>query len=161
LLFAPFVKKSLRFVIPLVLVVLAVFFWRVTHPTLSDEEQIRQSLDGIAAQASHKSAKGIISYLSKDFQIDGTKKSDIQNQLTYAMLSKAAIEMKIGPSQVQVEGDTATTKGSYNLGLKQEFNSPIQNYTSDFTLKWKREDGQWKISNADGNKLPPGIMGSF
>ncbi len=154
-------KKSLRFLIPLILVVVVVLFWRWRHPTLSDEDQIRQSLDGIATQVSHKQAGGVVSFLSKDFQLDGTKKSDLQKQLTLGMLSYASVDASISPSEVQVNGDTAITKGHYTLGMKQEFNSPAQNYSSDFTLHWKREDGQWKISNADGNKLPPGLIGSY
>lgn len=93
--------------------------------------------------------------------MDGTKKGQIQKQLAYGLLSYAVIEATISPSQIEVKGDTATTKGRYNLGLKQEFTSPAQNYSSEFTLQWKREDGQWKISNADGNKLPAGLMGGF
>ncbi|BCM89676.1 hypothetical protein IAD21_01523 [Abditibacteriota bacterium] len=154
-------KKSLRFLIPLILVVFAVLFWRWKHPTLSDEDQIRQSLDGIASQVSHKNSGGVTSFLSKKFQLDGLKKSDIQKQLTIGMLSYATIEATISPSQIKIDGDTATTTGHYNLGMKQEFNSPVQNYSSEFTLQWKREDGQWKISNADGNKLPPGLTGGY
>lgn len=154
-------KKSLRLLIPLVLVVLAVLFWRWTHPALSDQDQIRQAMSGLATQVSNKSAKGIVSYLSDDFQMSGVKKGQIQKQLVYGLLSYAAVEAKIDPSQIEVNGDTATTKGNYNLGLKQEFNSPVQNYSSEFTLKWKRENGQWKISNADDNKIPPGLMGGF
>ena len=154
-------KKSLRVVIPLVLVVLVGLFWRWTHPVLSDQDQIRGALDGLAAEVSHKSAKGIVSYLSEDFQIDGAKRGQIQKQLVYGLLSYAAIDATISPSQIEVHGDTATTKGHYNLGLKQEFNSPAQNYSSEFTLRWKRENGQWKISNADGNKLPSGLTGGL
>lgn len=152
-------KKPLRFLIPLIIVVLAAFLWRWTHPKLSDEDQIEQALNGIATQVSHKSAGGIASYLSKDFQIDGIKKGDIQKQLAYGMLTYASIKMGIAASRIEVNGDTATTKGHYDMGLKREFSSPEQNFEADFSLKWKREDGQWKISNADGNRIPPGLSG--
>ena len=131
--------------------------WRATHPALTDEQQIQAALDGIATQASHKSAGGITSFLAKDFQLDGMKKSDLQKQLTIGMLNFRVVNMKISGVQVQVNGDTATTRGRYDLGLKTEFTSPEEKYASDFSLKWKRENGQWKISNADGNKLPMGL----
>ncbi len=152
-------KKSLRFVVPLVLLALAVFLWRATHPALSDEQQIEAALDGIATQASHKSAGGVASFLAKDFQFDGFKRSDVRQQLAVGLLQYSAVNMKVSNVQVQVNGDTATTRGHYDLGLKRDFNSPEDKVPSDFSLKWKREDGQWKIYNADGNTLPPGLTG--
>lgn len=153
-------KKFSRFIIqPLVLIVLAILFWRWNHPALTDEQQIQAALDGIATQASHKSSGGITSFLAKDFQLDGVKKSDLQKQLTLGMLQYRVVNMKISGVQVQVSGDTATTKGLYDLGFKTEFSSPEEKYSSDFSLKWKREDSQWKIADAQGNKLPPGLGG--
>ncbi len=152
-------KKSLRFVVPLLLLVLVFFGWKWTHPTLSDQEQIRAALDGLAAQASHKNSSGVTSFLTKDFQMDGLKKKDLRQQLTVGMLQYAVVNLKITSVQAEVNGDSATTRGRYELGLKQEFSSPEQKTSSDFVLKWKREDGQWKISDADGNKLPPGLAG--
>ncbi len=159
MLFNAFVKKSLRFAIPPILLVLLVLGWKWTHPNLSDEDQIRQSLEGIATQASRKSSSGVTSFLSKDFRMDGFKRKDITQQLTIGMLQYAAINMKVSNVQVQTNGDTATSTGNYEVGLKPEFSSPEQKTSAQFTLKWKREDGKWKISGADGNKLPPGLGG--
>ena len=50
-----------------------------------------------------------------------------------------------------------TTNGHYDLSLKPEYTSPANTVGSEFTVKWKRENGEWKISNADGNKLPQGM----
>lgn len=161
MLFNVVVKKSLRFAIPLALLLLLVLGWKWTHPQLSDEDQIRQSLDGIATQASHKSSSGVTSFLSKDFQMDGLKRKDITQQLTLGMLQYAVVNLKVSNVQVQTNGNTATSTGHYDVGLKSEFSSPEQKTSSEFSLKWKREDGQWKISDADGNKLPPGLGGGY
>lgn len=152
-------NKSLRFGVPVILLVLAVLLSRWTHPALGDEQQIRAALDGIAVQASNKSSGGVTSFLTKDFQLDGIKKSDIQKQLTLGLLQYRVVNLRVSNVRVQVNGDTATTKGRYDLGLKTEFSSPEEESSNDFSLKWKREDGQWKISDADGNKLPPGLGG--
>lgn len=152
-------KPSLRFVVPLVLVVLGFLLWRWTHPALSDEQQIRAALDGIETQASHKSSGGITSFLARDFEMNGLKRKELTQSLTAGLLGYRVVNLKISRVQVQVSGDTATTKGHYDLGLKTEFTSPEQPFFNDFKLKWKREDGQWKISNADDNTLPPGLVG--
>lgn len=152
-------KKSLRFGVPLVLLVLAVFLWRALHPALSDEQQIQAALDGIATAASNRSSGGVTSFLAKNFQLDGLKKSDIQQRLTLGMLQYRVVNLHVSGVQVQVNGDTATTKGHYDLGLKTEFSSPEEKMSDNFSLKWKRENGQWKIADAQGNKLPPGLGG--
>lgn len=152
-------QRYSRPLIFLVLLVLALVGWKWTHPTLSDEDQIKVALDGLAAQASNKSASGVTSFLSKDFQIDGLKRGDLKKQLTLGLLQYRVVEMKTSRVEVQVSGDTATTTGYYYLNLKSEYTSPGDKYNAPFTLKWKREDGTWKISNADGNKLPTGLSG--
>ena len=91
--------------------------------------------------------------------MDGLKRKDITQQLTIGMLQYAVVNMKVSNVQVQTNGARATSTGHYYIGLKSEFTSPEQKTSSDFTLKWKREDGEWKILSADGNKLPPGLGG--
>ena len=152
-------KPSLRLLTPLVLVILTLFLWRWTHPILSDEQQIRAALDGIEAQASHKNSGGITSYLTKDFEMNGLKRKELTQNLTGGLFNYRVVTLKISRVQVQVSGNTATTRGHYYLGLKTEFSSPEQPFSNDFSLKWKREDGQWKISSADDNTLPPGLIG--
>jgi len=152
-------KNSLRFALPLVALVLVVLLWRWTHPKLSDEQQIQAAISDIATQANHKHSGGVANYLSKDFQLDGVKRAEFQKQLTLGMLQYAVINLRTSDVQVRTNGDTATTTGQYHLGLKIEFSSPEQTTDSAFKLTWKREDGGWKISNADGNKLPPGLTG--
>jgi len=152
-------KNSLRFVLPLVALLFVVLFWRLTHPKLSDEQQIQAAIQDIATQANHKHSGAVANYLSIGFQLDGVKRAEIQKQLTLGMLQYAVINLRTSDVQVQINGDTATTTGQYHLGLKTEFSSPEQTTDSAFKLTWKREDGQWKISNADGNKLPPALTG--
>jgi len=152
-------KNSLRFVLPLVALVLAVLLWRWMHPKMTDEQQIQAAISDIGTQASHKSSGGITFYLSKDFRYDTVKPGEIRKNLTAGMLQYAAINLRTSDVQVQVNGDTATTTGQYHLGLKNDFSSPEQTTDSAFKLAWKREDGAWKISNADGNTLPPGLTG--
>lgn len=126
---------------------------------MTDEQQIQAAIGDIAVQASHKSAGGVTYYLSKSFQYDSFKRGDIKKDLGGGMFRYAVINLRTSNVQIQVNGDSATTTGTYQLGLKLEFNSPEETTSSPFKLGWKREDGAWKISNADGNKLPPGLTG--
>ncbi len=152
-------KRLPRWIIPLVLLLLAVFFWRLTHPKLTDEQQIRVALDDIGAQAGHKSAGGVTYYLSKDFRVQGLGPNGLRKQLAGGFLEYAAVRLQTSGVQIKVTGDTATTTGLYDIGLKREFNSPEEKFSDLFTLKWKREDGGWKISDAPGVTVPKGLDG--
>ena len=152
-------KKLPRWILPVVLLLLAVFAWRLTHPKLTDEQQLRVALDDIATQAGHKNAGGITYYLSKDFRVQGLGPNGLKKQLVGGFLEYAAVRLNTSGVQVKVTGDTATTTGVYDIGLKKEFTSPEDKFSDIFTLQWKREDGEWKIADAPGVKAPMGLGG--
>lgn len=148
-------KKILPFLALVLVIALGFFAWRLTHPALTDEQQIAANLAGIESAASNKSASGVASYLSKNFKFNGIKKSEFQNQLVGAFLQYRVVKLQTDGVKTQVKGDAATSVGGWNLGIKSEFTSPEQTTSGQFELKWRKEDGEWKIVEANGQgELP-------
>ena len=139
----------------LILLLSAVLVWRITHPALTDHQQIAANLDGIADAASRRSARGVANFLSKDFDFNGTNKRDFQNQLVAGLLQYRVVELKLNGVQTNVNGDSASSAGRYNLSLKSEYNSPPQVSTGEFKLKWRKIDGEWKVVGGQGTA--PGL----
>ncbi|HEX9997987.1 MAG TPA: nuclear transport factor 2 family protein [Abditibacterium sp.] len=133
------------------LLISAVLTWRYFNPPLSDKEQIALALDEICAAAEARSARGIANYLSKDFKFGAqTSKKDFQNSLVGGILQYRVINLDIAGVKVDVNSATATSDGRYVLNLRSEANSPPEILSGQFLLKWRKIDGQWLITNANG-----------
>jgi ketosteroid isomerase-like protein len=143
-------KISVVFVILLVILG-GIFTWRKLHPPLNDQQQIAAALDGICAAASARSPRGVANYLAKDFKIAGMGKSEFQNSLAGGILQYRVIELRVPNTKIVVNGEAATSEGSFNLSLKPEFNSAPEVRTGRFKLQWRKTDEGWLISKADGD----------
>ena len=132
------------------LLLVAFFGWRLTHPPLTDEQQIAANIDGLTASANNKSAGGVASYLSKKFIFNGIRKKDFQNQLVGGFLQYRVVKLQTSGLQTKINGDTASSEGRWSLGLKSEYTSPEERTSGTFELQWRRENGEWKIVEADG-----------
>ncbi len=142
-------RKFLPFLILLVLLAGGVFIWRLTHPKLSDEEQIAANLDAICEAARNRSSRGITDYLAKHFKTGGIGKKDFQNSLVAGMLQVRVIDLQVSALSTEFYGQGAESTGNYVLSLKSEFDSPPQIQKGKFDLKWQKIDGEWKIVAAD------------
>lgn len=139
----------------IVIVLLALFgIWRWTHPTLTDEEQIQANIAGIELGASHRAAGEVAWYLSEKFNYNGTKRSEFRKQLTLGMLQYRIIDLSSSGVQIKVNGDSATSSGTYQLSLKSEPDSSPEIHRGEFKLSWVREEGTWKLRTAEGDQMP-------
>ncbi len=139
----------------IVLLVLgAVLTWRRLHPPLTDEQQIAAALNGITAAANARSPRGIADYLAKDFQFGSTTKSEFQNSLVGGILQYRVIDLKLAGTKTEVNGETASSQGRYVLSLKSEFTSPPEVFAGKFALKWRKIEGQWLVTGAQGEQTP-------
>lgn len=140
-----------KFFIPLLFVILIGGFsgWRATHPRLTDAEQIAANLDAICKAAKNRTPRGIADFLAKDFQAGGMGKKEFQQSLAAGILQFRVVNLGVSGVKSTVNGDEATSSGQFLLSLKSEINSPPQNQSGRFALKWRKIDGEWKISRAD------------
>ena len=143
-------KRLLLVAGTLILLLSAIWVWRATHPALTDQQQIAANLDGIAEAANRRSARGVANFLARDFNFNGIKKRDFQNQLAGGLLQFRVVDLGLNGVQTQIQGDTASSVGNYVLSLKSEYNSPPQISRGDFKLKWRKVEGEWKIVGAEG-----------
>ncbi len=150
--------KRILIVSGVLLLILSAFFgWRALHPPLSDEEQIAANLDAIVKAASARDAVSIADLMAPTFKFngnDGTTRKEFQRQLYAGMLQYRAIDLQINGVKVKVQGDVAASDGRFLLNAKREFDTPPEPYSGDFKLKWKKIDGQWKISEVEGAPIP-------
>ena len=150
--------KRILIVSGLTLLILSGFLvWRALHPPLSDEQQIAANLDAIVQAASARDAVSIADFMAPTFTFNGQKntaRKEFQRQLYAGMLQYRAIDLQINGVQVQANGENASSDGRFLLNLKSEFDSPPEPYGGNFKLKWKKIDGEWKISEVEGAPMP-------
>ena len=84
----------------------------------------------------------------------GTVRKDFQRQLYGGMMQYRVIDLQINGVKLQVKGDVADSNGRFLLNVKPEFDSAPEPYAGDFKLKWKKIDGEWKISEVEGAPMP-------
>ena len=141
----------------LLLLLSGFLFWRALHPPLSDEQQIAANLDIIARAAGERDAVTIAHLMAPTFTFNGnagTDRKEFQRQLYAGMLQYRVIDLQINGAQIAVKGDVAECNGRFLLNLKSEFDSPPEPHGGKFKLKWKKLDGEWKISEVEGAPIP-------
>ncbi|HEX8463540.1 MAG TPA: nuclear transport factor 2 family protein [Abditibacterium sp.] len=134
----------------LVLLLLGVVIgWRATHPPLSDEQQIAAALDGITAAANARQPRGVVGFLSRDFKFAGGGRKNLQQALASGMLSYRVIDLNISGVEVKIQGETATSEGRFRLSRRSEADSAPETTSGEFRLKWRKEDGEWLVTQAE------------
>ncbi len=150
--------KRILIVSGIVLLLLSGFLgWRALHPALTDEQQIAANLDSIVKAADARDAPTIANFMTPTFTFNGnsnTVRKDFQRQLFAGMMQYRVVDLQINGVKVNVQGDVANSDGRYLLNLKSEFDSPPEPYSSNFKLKWRKVDGEWKISEVQGAPMP-------
>lgn len=150
--------KRILIVGGLLLLILSGFLlWRALHPPLSDEAQIAANLDAITKAASARDAATIADFMTPTFKFNGNSgmaRKEFQRQLYAGMLQYRVIDMQINGVEVDIKGDVAECDGRFLMNVKREFDSPPEPYSGDFKLKWKKVDGEWKISEVVGAPIP-------
>lgn len=129
-------------------------WWRVTHPPLTDEEQIASNLEGLRASAEAGSVGGVMGYLAEDFTWDGRKRSEVSSLLYAAFydgLRKRDLRLTFTNVHPAVQGATATTTGHYKVDVRN-YRSSVDSQDGEFSTQWEKRDGQWKITHASGGE---------
>ena len=122
-------------------------WWRATHPPLTDEQQIAANLEDVRQALENANIERALNYLSEDAKFAGQSRSQIRSKFTIgSFINRADVRVTFTNTEHDVQGATATTKGHYKVDVRQR--SAPDSYDGEFSLKWQKQDGDWKI--ADG-----------
>ncbi len=142
---------KLRWLVVVIVILLGgIALWRYTHPKLDDREQIVAQLEAIQSAAENKNPRGITAVLSDDFTFGGTKKKELNSQLAGFFFTADKIETQMQIIEVQVRGDTAFSRGTYELSTRNETSQPFSRRSGNFKINWRKIEGVWKIEKVDG-----------
>ena len=147
--------RKIVMVIGVVLLVAGGFlWWKATHPTLTDEQQIVANLETVRTSAESASVDGVMNQLSDDFRWNGQSRSEVRSLLFgafYRGFHKRDIRVTFTAVQAEVKGETATLTGHYKIDTRAD-RTFIASPDGDFSTMWVKKDGRWKIATASGGE---------
>lgn len=132
------------------------FWWRVTHPPLSDTEQIAANLEDIRQSLENGNIERALNYTTEDAKFAGQSRSQIRSQFTIgSFLNREDVRVTFTNTRHDVRGATASTKGHYKVDVNRRFGPDSSD--GDFSLEWQKQNGEWKISNGNASGEPPDL----
>jgi ketosteroid isomerase-like protein len=145
-------RNLLIFVGALLLLFGGWFAWHAAHPPLSDEQQIIANVEAIRAAVESRSAGRVQSFLADDFSWNGHNKRELSSEMSGAFFQWRDVTTNITGLHVSISGDTATATGKFSIALRPTSHSRPDAYVGDFTLLWRKRNGQWLITKAKGGE---------
>ncbi len=139
------------FVLGFVLIVFgSIAWWRATHPPLTAEQQIAANLDDAQRALQNRSAGGVLRHLAPDFSWNNTSRQEVSSMMKGSLFQWRDVQVQRTGEQIAVNGNTATSSGSFRLLYRPGPNAPPQTANGTYTLHWRLIDGEWKITKAEG-----------
>ena len=122
------------------------FWWRATHPPLSDVEQIAANLEDIRQALESGNIERALNYTTEDVKFAGQSRSQIRSQFTIGQfMNRDNVRVTFTNTRHETQGAKASTQGHYKIDVRQRSNP--DSYDGDFSLEWQKQNGEWKISN--------------
>ena len=132
-----------------VLLLAAFFAWRHFNPPLGEREVILSEIEAMRRAAQNQNPNGILSRLDKGFRLKGVSKSELRSQLTFFFFQNTDIQLDLGGVDANVEGQSATSSGSYTLRWKGA-QGASEEARGNFSARWRKVEGAWKIVEVSG-----------
>jgi hypothetical protein len=132
------------------LLLAAFFAWRHFNPPLGDRELIQSHLESIRTAAQRDNPNGILSHLDENFRLSGASKSELRSHLTGFFWTYEITAVDLAGVEVAVDGETATSGGTYSIRWRSGPNAAEETRSGPFTAKWRKTDGKWKITEVTG-----------
>jgi ketosteroid isomerase-like protein len=121
-------------------------------PPPGDREVIMAEVEAIRKAVENQNPKGILSRLEEGFKFQGASKSELRSHLVAFFFQNSDVRLDLAGVDATVEGDSATSSGSYSARWKSGPTAPDEVRTGRFIAKWRKIEGQWKIVEATGDK---------
>jgi hypothetical protein len=136
-------KRLISAVVIIAVVIGAVVIWRLTHPPISDQEQINRLIDRVEQGVERKKPSEILATIADDYRDStGFTKRDI-HQLSLSLLrvdgrpqvtlTDVRIEIHGNEADVSLEGDVRI---AFAGAESQEFNGALSVHLSKRSGKW-------------------------
>jgi ketosteroid isomerase-like protein len=125
-------------------------WWRAAHPPLTPEQQIAANLDDAQRALQNRSAGGVLRHLAPDFSWNNTSRQEFSSMTKGSLFQWRDIQVQRSDEQISVSGNEATSTGSFRMSYRAAPNTPPQNMSGTYTLRWRLIDGEWKVVKADG-----------
>lgn len=132
-----------------VLLLAAFLGWRHFQPPLGDREVILGELEAMRKAAQNQNPNGILSRLDKGFTLKGASKSELRLQLTSFFFQSSDVRLDLGGVDAKVEGEGATSGGSYTLRWKSN-QGGAEEARGNWSARWRKAEGAWKIVEVSG-----------
>lgn len=135
-----------------VLLILAGGFsaWRASNPPQSEEQILLSTLDDAASAIQDRSVARVSKFLAPSFSWNGTSRSELKQVMTGAFWQWRDVQLQLTNQQVTVNGDEATTSGRFILNYRPAQDAAPESNSGNFTLQWRKADGQWQVVSATG-----------
>ena len=133
-----------------VLLVTAVLAAAASCSRSDPERELRAAVTSMAQAIEQREPVAFMNFVSDEFarESGGFGKTDIKRVLAGVYLRNQKITLTTTVTDVRIEGDRARAKvrvmATGGAGLL-----PERGQTWDFDSAWRREDGRWKVYNAE------------
>jgi hypothetical protein len=135
----------------------AVALWRGMNPALSSEQVIERQLETMRQGIEKRSVGRITQYISSDCTWNGMDGKSLRAAIAQSLLQWRDVRLDFEDTNTVVSGDNATSSGRYILTVRETKDAKPETFRGSFGLQWKKHNGNWVVTQADGGEQLPGI----
>lgn len=133
-----------------------VFWWQNQTPQ-TPQQQIIAALDDAETAIERRSVSGVMQHLARDFKWNSSSRSEVADLLRGTFFQARDVQITRSGESINVNGETATSTGTYRATYKTSPQGPPETSEGRFTLYWRLEDGQWKMYQANASGIGAGV----
>ncbi len=120
------------------------------EPVMSEEDQVRATIDAIEAAAEKRSLTGMLEHISSSYKdYDGNDVKKIKGFIQLQLIQNQSINIFTKIRELEVTEDTATVELSAAMASREvDLSSDENRLRADrhrFSIVLKLEQGQWKV----------------
>ena len=124
--------------------------WRLTHPPLSDQEQINRLLDRVERGIETKTPRTVLAAIADDYRdAYGYTKLDIHRLSLGLLRTTGRPQVTLDRVDIQVHGDAAQARLHGEVALI-EAGQQSQAFSGALTIQLRKRGGKWQIVSTAG-----------
>ena len=127
--------------------------WRSSRVPLSDEDQIRNSLEDLRQAAESLSPSRVARHLGADFNWGGQSKSELRSQMSGLSVQFRDVTATVSSLEITVHGEKAIATGNYAFQYRPAPRADLTSHSGQFTLQLVKREGEWLIVKAEDKSV--------
>jgi ketosteroid isomerase-like protein len=96
----------------------------------------------------------VLRHLAPDFSWNNISRQEVSSMTKGSLFQWRDVQVQRTGETISVTGNEATTSGSFRLSYRPGPNAPPQTTSGTYSLRWRLNDGEWKIVKAEGTSPP-------